>query len=332
MAEDCHGCMQNIIGLEKIIKCFVCNAVYHKKCTNANSDTITWVCEDCNNIADQKAEDPSDKILKEIRINNEKLSAMKTDLDLRLDELKKTVEGVKESQEFISKQYEDLNTKFTEILDKFNDLNKNVSANEVKCKELEKSVATLNDQINKLEQKQLSNCAIINGIDKSNNENLLIIVEKICDFLNAEIDTAHILNAYRTGASGTVVVEFSHRVHRDKFLSSRKSQKLFNKNIGNKSNTQIFINEKLTSGNIEIFKEACKLRKVGFRYVWVKHGAIYAKKSEKHQTRKLSTLQEAEKFYKIAFKEYSSTPRSSVSPSSSNSYNSKKQKNTSPSP
>lgn len=324
MAEDCHSCMKKISVFEKIIKCTICDTAYHKKCTNADHDTIKWVCEDCNNIADQKIEDPSAIILKEIRTNNEKLSIMKTDLDLRLDELKKTVEGVKESQEFISKQYEDLNAKFTEMLNKFNDLNKNVTANEEKCKELEKSVATLNDQVNKLEQKQLSNCAIINGIDKSNNENLLNIVGKICEFLNADIDTAHILNAYRTGASGTVVVEFSHRIHRDKFLSSRKSKKLFNKNIGNTSNNQIFINEKLTSGNIDIFKEACKLRGVDFRYVWVKHGAIYVKKSDKHQTRKLSTLQEAEKFYKIALKEHSSTPRSSISPSSSNSNNSKK--------
>lgn len=299
MHECCHKCNSKINN-ERFINCSECKLFYHRKCTNANQETIKWTCVTCNNMSDNTA-----KILEELRANTSALQTFKQTMEKSMNDLKETVEEIKKSQEFISDQYDKMNTQLTDLVKQIGDLNKSTKSSEEKCKELESSLATLQQKTSKLEQQLLSNCLIVNGLRKTDNEVLVDRVLKICDALKVKILKSSVVSAFR-GKSGYVFVEFAHKGYRDLILNAKRGKKIYNTDIGIEEgpNDQIYLNEKLTSENIVIFNKARELKKLDYKHVWIKNGTILVKKTDESKPRMLSTLQEAQKFVKIAERDH----------------------------
>ncbi|XP_014670273.1 PREDICTED: uncharacterized protein LOC106811234 [Priapulus caudatus] len=203
----------------------------------------------------------------------------------QLKDIKKELQEIKSSQEFLAAKYEELveeldrNNKKTKALE---DRNSVLEASNIAQEE---RIINLEKSLDNLEQYGRRDCVEITNIPWSDQENPSTIVKKIAtnmglQMTDGDISTAHRLPKPRSGAAPTIIVKFTRRDMRTAFYAKRKLAGTA-ADLGYSAHSKIFINESLTRERRKIFHEVLKFKKEnGYRFIWTHFGKIFIKKSE----------------------------------------------------
>lgn len=146
--------------------------------------------------------------------------------------------------------------------------------------------------MNKLEQYSRLNCIEIQGIPESKNEDVLTVVARLhraldVDFQKNSIDACHRLRAKPgAGQHKAIIVKYVSRLLKEEVIKARKVRRTLclrdlelDGQIGDME-TPIYINESLTGKNkLLLFKCREQAKKEKIKFVWVKNGKIYMRKS-----------------------------------------------------
>lgn len=185
--------------------------------------------------------------------------------------------------------------------DIINGFTKKVNTLESKVSKLEKMASqlpALQDDIEKLnresrdrDQWARANNVEIVGIPQKKNENLYDIAQKIGTLSNITVRKEDINYIARIptrtpNAEKPIVVAFNSRYTKEEFVaSSRKSNLLNISNIGFSTSANFYVNDHLTPSNKSLLSKARALAKENnFKYIWVKHCKIMAKRSDTAST------------------------------------------------
>ncbi|XP_060800797.1 uncharacterized protein LOC132903216 [Amyelois transitella] len=171
------------------------------------------------------------------------------------------------------------------------------SAIEIRVSGVEKMVneiPTLQTDINRLKQEleerdQLAraNNVEIRGIPLKKNENLFDIAQKVGELSNFHFKKEDISYIARIptrvpNAEKPIIIAFNNRyIKEDLVASARKSDRLKINNLGFSTMGQFYVNDHLTQKNkILLSRARAMAREKDFRYIWVKHSKIMARKSD----------------------------------------------------
>lgn len=159
------------------------------------------------------------------------------------------------------------------------------------------SYTAMESQINSLEQKISSleqnarqcNLEICN-MPERRGENLVNIIECLGGVITCPIRASDIVAAHRVPHADpknkrpkNVVVKLTNRMLRDNVISAYRSTKGLDSTKLSISGppTTVYVNEHLTINNKILFRQCREAaKKQAYKYVWVKHGTILARKSD----------------------------------------------------
>ncbi|XP_039746435.1 uncharacterized protein LOC120624109 [Pararge aegeria] len=258
----------------------VTNRNKRKKSRLSDSDTIT----------------PYDLTLEDVRqVVREELKAL---LDLfksnimsqvspKLKEISDQITQVTNSISFMEQQHEELKK---EVQLKI----KSISVLETENKILQTTMKDLNARLSQLEQHSRANNIEIQCLPERKNEYLLSVVNRIANATKCNLKESDVRFCTRTSKlqkdsnrPRSVIVSFSSPRVRDEFLAATINFNKKAQHVGDKLNTShagvsgdikpIYVAEHLSPTQ----KAArLKAKELNYRFVWVKRGMIYMRKSE----------------------------------------------------
>ncbi|XP_070386549.1 uncharacterized protein [Dermacentor albipictus] len=142
-------------------------------------------------------------------------------------------------------------------------------------------IQDLRGEINASEQYSRSSNLEIHNLPQLPSENLTTTVAELAaqlgidSFLSGHVVAVHRLP--RKSKTAPVLVRFLSAGIRDSWLAKRKKLK----SLAKENEPSVFFVENLTKYNRELFWETkTKAKEADFKFVWVKHGKIYARKKE----------------------------------------------------
>lgn len=234
----------------------------------------------------------------ELKMNSllEKITLTMTNLlNRELTEIREEVAGLRGSVEFLSNQYDDMLKERRQGEEKIKDL---LDKNE----KLSSTIKDMSSRLNTLEQHARASNVEIQCVPQKKTENLLNIVTQLGKTIGCDIKEESISNCTRvmklnnsTNRPKSIVVQFATPRLRDSFLAASIN---FNKTkpASEKLNTShleldgaksaIFVTEHLSPANKALHTATrLKAKEKGYRYVWIRGGRIYVKKSDDSDTK-----------------------------------------------
>lgn len=197
-----------------------------------------------------------------------------------------------ESLNFLNKKFEDLKSNLEEKSATIADLKKD---NE----QLKTTVHDLTIRLNAVELHMRESNVEINGIPENRSENLRDTVIQLTKAVENPVLPDDVIQVTRVAKMSqnnerprAVVVKFRNPSIRDSVLAA--VSKFNKKNMQSKLNSHhlgiggtrspVFVSEHLTPGNKYLHAAARqKARELSYKFVWVRNGRIYVRKSETHQ-------------------------------------------------
>ncbi|XP_077980256.1 uncharacterized protein LOC144435543 [Glandiceps talaboti] len=191
--------------------------------------------------------------------------------------MEKELHEVQKSIAYVSNSFDDFTKQIQSLKDENNDLQQ----------QLAKSTRELND----LQQYTRRNNLEITGIPQDDDENTDNIVVKVAATIGVNISPADIDISHRLPRKSNyhernhpqpvpILVKFVRRAVRNNIYSARKHLRgVTSRNIGANSNNRIYINEKLTPANKQLFYQANQRRKeANWKYIWTNNCKIFIRK------------------------------------------------------
>lgn len=223
---QCKKCKKYVAKDSELVKCNDCNGIFHKLCTNpAINVGNTFICTSCEANATtggSGSQGPNPENIPEMKqilneINN-KISIMYV--------MKKDMETLTQSTEFLSNKYDELislhlelGKKLKENENKLNDvINKNTY--------LEKCNRALEYRIQEIEQREKNYNIELFGIEMIKDENIETTVKTIADKLNMNgenIEKVWRLPNRKDSKPANVIVKFTRQFYRDEWLQKKKT-------------------------------------------------------------------------------------------------------------
>ncbi|XP_061402875.1 uncharacterized protein LOC133338785 [Musca vetustissima] len=166
------------------------------------------------------------------------------------------------------------------------EINKNVATITTQVKELQmsdienkKEIRELKERIAKMEQKALDkNIEIGNVMDE--NMDVYELLKQISECTGVEINTTDVNRAYKVKRKNKIIVELSTVNKKIELMSKIKRHKVEIRDANGENNV-VYVNEELTAYNKRLLWMAkTKAKEMGWKFVWVKNGNIYARKNE----------------------------------------------------
>lgn len=331
---DCIVCFKPIPSDGKYMSCTSCTNFYHlgQTCSGVSDGTFIamgqakrdkWRCRTCRSgdarsgSANATSQGDGDSVATHLAAIDTKLQSLlslKSSVDSLLSlpakvdqllELRPTVELLKETVNEVQKSINFLSGKYDQLLATTTANEKAVSILQAETSSLKQTVSeqasvinSLQTELNEGEQySRLSNLEI-HGMPPTAGEDLNGRVHDLAAKLGlplpqpGEVLAVHRLPA-RPGSIPVVLIRFSSIYLRDTWLNARARLRALREGG---SLSRIFFNENLTRVNKELFwKARARGREKSYRFVWVKHGKIYAKKLEGAPLVKLNCASDLEK-------------------------------------
>ncbi|CAH2089807.1 unnamed protein product [Euphydryas editha] len=249
--------------------------VWNKKIDQSISDAINLSMQTCLSNEFKKLNESLNTInssILSLRLDNQDLKDSLSTTNTRVTEMERALDAIDSRQD-------SLDSELKKIKNQVSDTSNLPSY----VQQLEKKIAAME------QQSRDCNVEIVN-IPERRNENLVDLVMKLGSINKHELSKNDIIAIHRVPHAGqqdtrpkNVIVKFSTRVTRDNFLISSRAVKELNTELLGIPGTshKVYVNEHLTLTNKRIFRE-CRARanQCGYKYVWVKHGTILARKSE----------------------------------------------------
>lgn len=261
----CKQCKTQVLESDESLQCDVCEKTLHALCSKLDkkqydmlikNPSLEYKCMFCA---------PSENVC----AND--IAEIKTKLN-QLDEIKETMQ-------FMASQYDS-------IL-------KGVKKNDKQIKALKKRNVTLREEVKSLKSTvnfsnnmRVQKYCIINGI-KADDERLamdvLMDVSKQigADICKDEVEEAYFLNRNKSNSNNkqnekkSMVVKFANMKTKQLFMKEKSKKKQMD-NL-----KMVYVNDFLCKESLELFNHAKALKEVGFKFVYIKGGNVYAKKDEK---------------------------------------------------
>lgn len=210
-------------------------------------------------------------------------------LSTELKSIRGELNEVKESMDFI-------NDKFEAITQENSDSSMKIKRLEEENSSLQSTIQDLSTRINHLEQSARNNNIEIQCVPEKRDENLLNIVKNLGNTINFQITEDYLAHLTRVAKLNkdsnrprSIIVQFNSPRVRDQFLAaSIKYNKYHPQDRLNSSHagisgakTPIFVCEHLSTANKTLHAAARQVAKdKGYKYVWVRGGRIYMRKTE----------------------------------------------------
>ncbi|XP_041986926.1 uncharacterized protein LOC121738757 [Aricia agestis] len=151
-------------------------------------------------------------------------------------------------------------------------------------------VIGMENKIQQMEQQaRMCNVEVCN-LQERRGENLLEIIEIMAKEIKFHIQNSDVVSIHRVPHANNknskpknIIVKFTTRVLRDNFIASYRSSGGLNSTQLSLSGTPqvIYVNEHLTLNNKQLFRQCREAaKKQDYKYVWVKHGVILARKTD----------------------------------------------------
>lgn len=215
------------------------------------------------------------------------------------DILKNIQEKIEASRQETKQLHDETKQWHDDVKSSINNLSKNINELEKRVDSVEKNVEVHHDEMEKmkgelnyLRQKELDLNMILKGIPESENEekeDLHLILEDFFNFIGVNCES-FVLSGRRVGKRVNdkpklVQVKFNTLDEKRKTIAAKKAKgEIFANQIINDAppNLKIYLDDQLTVQTAYLFKKA-RLLKIdyGIKYVWVKNGRVYIKKSDK---------------------------------------------------
>lgn len=228
-------------------------------------------------------------------ISFESVKAMQSqvgNLESKQAKLLSELQELKESQAFISDQYDSLNTV---IKNKSKEMDALKTENEKLKTEIKYNKDTINIykiKVEELDAKSKKKVLEFHGVPASNGENTNAIILKTCDALGLKLDPSSISSSYRipktkqnvntstTALPQPIIVKFNTQTIKNNVYNLRKEIKKETK-FPVPGQKRLFINENLTEERRKIFKEARRMKKENkITFLWTQNGKIYLRKTK----------------------------------------------------
>lgn len=206
--------------------------------------------------------------------------------DVKLTKILNEQDNIKESMNFINSRFDTFTRKMEAVEAQLSSMETKVSLLEQKCQ----TIARLEDKIDLLDQQARSCNVEIANLPEKRGENILAVVENICNNIKFNIKPHDINSVHRVPHSDNkasrpknIILKLRSTMLRDNFLAaSRITKGITTETLGiSGPPMRIYFNEHLTLRNKIIFREAREAaKKNGYRYVWPKHGAILVRAND----------------------------------------------------
>lgn len=223
-----------------------------------------------------------------------------TKITASIDAMNSTITGLRSDNASFKESLNNINTRLAEMEKSLGAVDLRQDTLEKRLKSVENQISVTTDLPNTLKslenklalmEQQARDCNIeIVNLPDRRNENLVNIVMNLGTAVKQQIQASDIVAVHRVPHADqkdtrpkNIVVKFTTRVLRDNVLSSSRLMKGLNtEHLGISGSKQnIFVNEHLTLQNKRLFRECRdRAKKCEYRYVWIKHGVILARKSD----------------------------------------------------
>lgn len=197
--------------------------------------------------------------------------------------MKTAVEEVQSSITFLSAKYDDMLAVATAHETAVKDLQAEMSTLKTTVSEQARTIQTLRTEINEADQTSRLNNMEIQGLKVDQNETLASVLMQLADKLAIDgHEPAHVISTHRLPgkqvANPTILVRFASSVIKDRWMQARVKLRT---SFGKDSSERVYFNDNLSPMNRELFWLArSRGKECGYKFVWVKHSRIYAKKEE----------------------------------------------------
>ncbi|CAB0008861.1 unnamed protein product [Nesidiocoris tenuis] len=285
--DSCSVCKANVTNNDKAVLCDgKCHLWFHISCIGLSEKTYQelqeedkWFCKTCepgpprtNNSSSIDFDDQHPAITK---------------IGSTLNQITSSLSELQRSVVYQSSQYD----QFYQEMKNMQAENTRISNDMTTVKESVRKLNTdgeyLKKRINHLEQVILSNELEIQGIPGNNSDKDIDIFVKICEHIKVKFDERDITSIRRIKPTrqkmghSTIIVAFRDSVVRQKILESKKTTpSLMLKDIGIDSPGKLFLNERLTPANRQLYWLARQTKTLGFKFCWIKNGNIFIRKNE----------------------------------------------------
>ncbi|KAL4719885.1 hypothetical protein ACJJTC_004100 [Scirpophaga incertulas] len=308
----CFAC-PNLITDRRFIKCSLCKETYDLECANVsekkdkNTDGST---EEVSNVTLRtklkttctciSRDDIREIMRSELQIANERLNETNK---VQLQEMRELIRDFQESMNFFNKEFHDFKKEYTAQKALVESIKK-------ENEQLKLSNAEMHTKLTMLDQQMRAANLEIHCVPENKHENLTSIVHQLGKAINClpgVSDIQHCSRVAKIDPKNTrprnILVKFSNQKRRDDFIKSviefnkkKKSEDRLNTShlgmAGDK--TAIFVSEHLSLENKQLHASArIRAKELGYKYVWVRNGKIFIRKSEETShicVRNLDTL------------------------------------------
>lgn len=276
--------------------CSICKHHYDYQCSGVTEAGFrrlgerknSWRCPKCKSSTLSSPAATSPQPCQEGLIQEQLQKIM-----LQLAPLASLVADVKSIKEEMSSIKESLNMAH-ELINNFSDKVYKLESKVIQVEKTTNEIPVLRAEINKLyrelqdrDQWNRANNIEIRGVPQKNNENLYGVVQDVaglCDFPFRKEDVNYIARTPTRvpNADKPILVSLHNRYAKEEFVAlARKSEKMNTSNLGFSVANNVYVNDHLTQSNKTLLGKAKRLAKENnFRYIWVKHCKIMARKSD----------------------------------------------------
>lgn len=281
--------------------CCVCNCKYDFKCGNITQlgykklGTRGWKCPKCKS-SPKPSPPPTPSSGSQSPVPDQLLNSMQSQLNkisLQLVPLSSLAEDVKAIRSEMNDLRESLDMAHG-MIDKFSNSVKSLEDRVSSVEKTAACVSNLQVEINKLKQEidekdqwARANNVEIRGIPMKKNENLYTIAERIGKIGKLDIKKDDINYIARVptrvpNSEKPIIISFNNRYKKEEFVASTRQSKNLNlANLDFSVQKEFYVNDHLTQRNKTILNKTKALaREHHFRYVWVKHTKIMARKTD----------------------------------------------------
>lgn len=276
--------------------CSVCKQQFDYQCSGVTESGYrklgdrknSWRCPKCKSSLSPAPgpSSPQPNQLDRIQDQLNKIVFQLTPLTLLVEDvksIKSELSELKVSQEMTNQLLNTLSGKVQALESRVNKMEK--TTNEVPI--LQAEITRLNQELEIRDQWSRANNVEIRGVPQKNNENLYDIVKKIGQLCNFSINKDEISYIARiptrlSNKEKPIVISFNCRyIKEDLLASARKSDQLILSNLGFDKYEKFYVNDHLTQRNKTLLTKAKSIAKEKkFKFIWVKHCKIMARKSE----------------------------------------------------
>lgn len=246
--------------------------------------------------------DPQPPSMKDILDIKSMINSINLKVD-KIDVLQTAIKDLKDSVEWVAKQYDDILLQFNKTTDEVKVLNNDIIKLKQDNQEKNKLIKDLNTRLINMEQYNRNKNIEIHCIPQRQNENCHQLVLDVAKELGVpitptDIDVAHRLSAPKNGESRppAIIAQFTSRTKRDLLLQKRclivKNKNIPGTSLGNK----IYLNENLTPYNKAfIYKARQQAKAAGIKFVWIKNCKLFIRRDSNDPAMRIYNEDDLEK-------------------------------------